>query len=134
VKHLPKIFVVDEDPVVVKSIESLLAPQGYDVKGFLSVDEFLAHHHPTQVGCVLVDFITLGVSGRELLQSLRESGSFLSTVNLSGLIVPPEYDDEANEPAMLRDKPYEAATLHTMIADGVAGSFRRRAEQYRRGG
>jgi CheY-like chemotaxis protein len=131
VKHLPKIFVVDDDPAVMKVIEAILTPQGYDVRSFKSVEEFLAHHHPTQVGCVLVDLIMLGTSGSELLQSLHETGSLLSVVIYSGLIAPPEFDDPGLLSASLLEMQYEAATLVTMVADGVAGSFRRRGDRHR---
>jgi FixJ family two-component response regulator len=131
VKHLPKIFVVDDDPAVMKSIEAILAPPGYDVKYFRTADEFLAHHHPTQVGCVLVDLMMLGMSGVELLQCLQETGSFLSVVIFSGLVEPLEVDDPASVLARLVDKPYETATLRMMVADAVSGSFRRRAERHR---
>jgi CheY-like chemotaxis protein len=131
VKHLPKIFIVDDNPAVMKVIEAILTPHGYDVRYFKSVEGFLAHHHPTQVGCVLIDLLLLGTSGSELLQCLQETGSLLSVVIISGLIAPPEFDDPELLSASLLEFQYEAATLVTMVVDGVAGSFRRRAERHR---
>src|SRR5262245_9474990 len=83
VKLLPKVFVVNDDPAVSKSIEALLTAQSYDVKCFASADEFLAQHEPKQVGCVVVDLSTLGPGGSELIQHLHETRSLLSVVIIS---------------------------------------------------
>jgi FixJ family two-component response regulator len=131
VKHLPKIFVVDRDPAVFRSLEEILTPNGYEVKFYPSAEKFIAQHHPTQVGCVLIDLMMAEVSGSELLQCLYETGSLLAVVNISGLFEPAEFGS-GNAAALLFDKPYEVSTLLTMVGDAVSGSFRRRAERHRR--
>jgi FixJ family two-component response regulator len=131
VKHLPKIFVVDRDPAVYRSLDEILAPHGYDVKFYPSAEKFMAQHHPTQVGCVVIDLMMAETSGSELLQCLHETGSLLAVVNIAGLFELAEFGT-ADATALLFDKPYEVSTLLTMVADGVAGSFRRRAERHRK--
>jgi two-component system, LuxR family, response regulator FixJ len=133
VKHLPKVFVVDEDPAIMSSLGEFLLTHEYDVRYFKSVDAFKAQHHPTQVGCVLVDMLMPGMGGSELLKFLQDSGSLLSVVIISGLIDPVPFDQEKGEFATLLEKPYEMSALLTMIADGVACSFRRRAERHQKG-
>ena len=39
-KHLAKVFVVDDDPAILSSVEALLTAQGYTVKCFASAEEF----------------------------------------------------------------------------------------------
>ena len=126
-KLLPKVFVVDDDPAVLKSLEALLTTHGYTVKGYTSAEEFLAEHHPTQVGCVLVNLLMPGLRGSELLRRLRESGSQLSVVLISGLIDTTAGQEEESASVPLIDMPYDASTLLTMVEDGVANSLRRRA-------
>jgi FixJ family two-component response regulator len=132
VKHLPKVFLIDDDSNLLKPLEDTLARQGYDVRYFSSALEFMAQHHPTQVGCVLIDMLMPGMSGSDVLRFLQESRSLLSVVIISGLIDPIAFGEQSKSVALL-EKPFELSTLLTMIEDGIAGSFRRRAER-RRGG
>ncbi len=128
-KHLPKVFVVDYDSAVLHAIETLLNGQGYQVSCFESAEQFIAHHHPTQVGCVLIDLLMPGVDGRALLRRLQESRSVLSVVIISGLVDSPSYEQFGQGPAPILSKAYEITTLLTMVEDAVAGSIKRRAEQ-----
>lgn len=129
VKHLPKVFVVDDDAAILASVEALLSEQDYAVKCFLSAEEFLAQHHPTEVGCVLVDLLMPGMSGGELLKHLQESGSLLSVVIISGLVESAPTAELESPFVPLLEKPYEVSTLLKMVEDGIAGSVRRRAKK-----
>ena len=70
-KPLPKVFVVDDDPAVLSSIEALLTAQSYDVKCFASAEEFIAQHHPTHVGCVVIDLSAPGIARDTRQQTTR---------------------------------------------------------------
>jgi two-component system response regulator TtrR len=127
VKHTAKVFVIDNDPAVLASLEAILADAGYDVRCFSSTQDFLVHYHPSQVGCLLVD---LKVPGSELLERLQEAGSLLSVVIISGLVDSARQTGKA--PAIpILIKPFEASTLLTMVEDAIAGSVRRRAKSVR---
>jgi FixJ family two-component response regulator len=133
VKHLPKVFIVDDETAVLKSLDAVLSPHGYEVAYFRSAQEFLAQHHPTQVGCVLIDLLMPGMGGSEVLRHLQDSGSLLSVIIISGLIDPRAFESRETAWITMLEKPYELSTLLTMIEDGIAGSFRRRAERHRSG-
>jgi FixJ family two-component response regulator len=92
----------------------------------------MSQHHPTQVGCVLIDLLLPGMSGSDVLRFLQESRSLLSVVIISGLIDPLAMEEESESVALL-EKPFKISALLTMIEDGIAGSFRRRAERHRGG-
>ena len=124
-KQLPKVFVVDDDPAVLSSIEALLTAQSYDVQCFASAEEFIAQHHPTQVGCVVIDLSTPGMGGSELMRHLQETRSLLSVVIISGLIDSAVSHQHEQEPVPIFAKPYEVWTLLTMIEDAIAGSLKR---------
>lgn len=130
-KRSRKVFVVDDDSAVLMSLQAILTGQGYAVECFTSAEEFLAQHHPTQVGCVLVDLLMPGMGGGELLRRLRESGSLLSVVIVTGLFDVASFDVQEDHSELLLEKPYEVSTLLTMVEDGIAGSVRRRAKQAR---
>jgi FixJ family two-component response regulator len=131
VKHLPKVFLID-DSGQLHSLVEVLARREYNVLYFTSSLEFMSQHHPTEVGCVLIDLVSTEASGNDVLRFLQESGSLLSVVIISGLIDPAALEEESESVAVL-EKPFMVSTLLTMIDDGIAGSFRRRAER-RRGG
>jgi two-component system response regulator TtrR len=134
VKHfLPKVFVVDDDPAVLNSTEALLAAQGYAVKCFTSAEEFLKQHHPTQVGCILIDLWMPGMGGSELLRRLKESRSLLSIIVISGMLDSAALDEQEKASVPVLAKPYDLPTFLTMIEDGIADSVRRRSEQLRGG-
>jgi FixJ family two-component response regulator len=74
-----------------------------------------------------------GLGGSEVLRHLQDSGSLLSVIIISGLIDPRAFENRENAWISMLEKPYEVSTLLAMIEDGIAGSFRRRAERHRRG-
>jgi len=134
VKHQPKVYVIDDDLAVLQSLQALLIAHGYEVHCFTDAEQFKAQYHPTQVGCVLIDLLIPGLGGSEILKFLQKTGSLLSVVVTSGPIETDAFQEEHDESFLLLEKPYEVSTLLTMIADGVAGSFRRRAERHRTDG
>ena len=124
-KPLPKVFVVDDDPAVLSSIEALLTAQSYDVKCFASAEEFIAQHDPTHVGCVVIDLSTAATDGGELIRHLHETQSLLSVVIISGLIDSAIPRPHGTEPAPIVAKACEVWILLTMIEDAIAGSLKR---------
>jgi two-component system response regulator TtrR len=131
VKHLAKVFVVDDDPAILGSIEVLLTVEGYTVKCFATAEEFIAQHHPTQVGCVLIDLWLPGIGGSELLRHLRETRSLLSVIIISGLIDSAVLDECEKESVPVLAKPYDEQTFLKLVEYGIADSVDRRVEQLR---
>ena len=130
VKHLPKVFIVDEDSAVSDSVKSLLAAQSYDVTCFTSAEEFIAQHAPGQDDCVVVDLSRPGIGGSELMRHLQETRSLLSVLLLARLIdeaVPHSTESMAvpcpaeTRPVPMLAKPYEVWNLLRMI-EGVIGT------------
>jgi FixJ family two-component response regulator len=125
VKPLPKVFVVDGDPAVLRWIEDLLTAQSYDVSCFASAEKFIAQHQPTQVGCVLINLSAAGLGGSELIRHLHETRSLLSVVITTGLFdcAVRHLDEKQSMPTLV--KAYELWVLLTMIEDAIAGSLKR---------
>jgi FixJ family two-component response regulator len=132
VKYSAKVYVIDQDKSLLNLTEQLLEEHGYDVKCFTSVDSFIAQHHPTQVGCVLIDLMMPDLASTDLLSFLRESKSLLSAIVLTSLIDPATSPNFTNSSICLLKKPYEVQALLDTLSEGVAKSVHRRAE--RRGG
>ena len=67
------VFVVDDDPGVVKALARLLRANGYAVQTFTSPQEFLGKHNPSIPGCALLDVSMPGIDGLELQRALAAS-------------------------------------------------------------
>lgn len=79
-----KIFIVDDDDAVRDSLQALLEAKGYAAETFASAESFLAAYRPGQGGCALVDLRMPGMDGLALLDRLREGGSALQVVMVTG--------------------------------------------------
>jgi FixJ family two-component response regulator len=77
------VFVVDDDPSVLRAIARLLRLE-FLVQPYDSPWSFLDAVHPETPGCILLDLAMPGVSGLELQERLLASGCMQPVVFLSG--------------------------------------------------
>ena len=80
----PTVFVVDDDPAVLKSLSRLLRSARLDVVTFSSPREFLERHDPSAPGCLVLDVAMPGLNGLELQEALTAKGSELPIIFLTG--------------------------------------------------
>lgn len=80
----PTIFLVDDDPSVLKALDRLLRSAGYCVEAFACPQAFLSSYDPEQAGCLLLDLTMPGMSGMDVQQRLSEAGASLPIVFLTG--------------------------------------------------
>lgn len=78
------VYVVDDDKAVLRALGALLLSQGYSVQTFASGEAFLEVAKLQQAGCVVLDLRMPGMSGLQVFEQLRRSGSFLTVLFLSG--------------------------------------------------
>jgi FixJ family two-component response regulator len=81
---LATVFIVDDDPAVLKSLARLLRSARLDVATFNSPREFLEQHDPRAPGCLALDVAMPGLNGLELQEALAAKGSELPIVFLTG--------------------------------------------------
>ena len=129
-KQPPRVFVVDDRPSVLDSLEAVFKSHGYDIQCISSAAEFIAEQNSDQVGCVVIDPL-MSADGHSVLKWLHQSGSLMSIVLVSGLIGLVDYSHQAPAPR-IAEKPHEIWALLTMVADGLAGSLSRKAIRDRR--
>lgn len=82
--HSPTVFVVDDDPAVLHSLQTLLDSQGLRSECFSSAEEFLESVDAQSPGCLVADLRMPGVTGLQLLQHLAEKRQGRPTVVISG--------------------------------------------------
>ncbi len=66
----PAVYVVDDDPALLRLIRKLLETSGHRVETFSSAAEFLAGSNPDRAGCLVLDVRMPGMSGLALQQRL----------------------------------------------------------------
>ena len=84
---LPKrklVFVVDDDPGMLRGIHRLLREHGYDSVLFTSADAFQKHHDFEQAICVILDIHLSDDSGIELRHRLKAAGILLPVIYMTG--------------------------------------------------
>jgi FixJ family two-component response regulator len=80
----PTVFIVDDDPAVLKSLSRLLRSADLAVAAFSSPRDFLARHDPDLPGCLVLDVAMPGLNGLELQQALVARGHELAIIFLTG--------------------------------------------------
>jgi FixJ family two-component response regulator len=80
----PTVFLVDDDPGVLKGMSRLLRARGYDVRSYASPQAFLAGHDSAVPGCAVLDVAMPGLDGLALQQALTDSGVHRPVIFLTG--------------------------------------------------
>jgi FixJ family two-component response regulator len=78
------VFVVDDDVSFLRAVSRLLRASGFRVVIHNSAAEFLAELRPDLTGCVITDLMMPGMDGMALQEALRQAGSTLPLVFLTG--------------------------------------------------
>jgi FixJ family two-component response regulator len=77
-------FVIDDDPSMRRSLDSLLRSVGLDVHLFSSAQEFMHAERPDAPGCLVLDVRLPGMSGLAFQQELVERDVALPIIFLTG--------------------------------------------------
>lgn len=80
----PRVFVVDDDPSVRMALARLIGAAGHTVETFGSAREFLDKHCHMEAGCLVLDLRMPDLDGLELLDILRNAGSVMPVVFMTG--------------------------------------------------
>ena len=78
------VFLVDDDPGVLKALSRLLHTKGYDVRAYTSPQEFLAQHDATVCGCAVLDVAMPGLDGLALQQALTSGDAPRPVIFITG--------------------------------------------------
>ena len=89
VQEEPTVFVVDDDPSVLRSLQRLLRSAGWATETYDSAEEFLRARDPAAAGCVILDLAMPDIDGLEVQRRLVEAGLPLPIIFLTGRSDPP---------------------------------------------
>jgi len=80
----PTVFLVDDDPAVVKALRTLVESIDLKVESYGSTDDFLEAYRPSRPGCLVLDLRMPGIDGLELQGKLAADGISLPIVFITG--------------------------------------------------
>jgi FixJ family two-component response regulator len=80
----PTIFIVDDDPSVRDSMKLMLESVGFDVKPFVSAQDFLNVNLKEGPGCLILDVRMPGMSGLDLQEKLVSAKTPLPVIFITG--------------------------------------------------
>lgn len=83
-KHDSIVYVIDDDPAIRASLQSLFASVGYAVQAFASADEFTAAPRLEVPACLVLDVRLKGRSGLEFQRDLARHDDDLPIIFISG--------------------------------------------------
>lgn len=80
----PTIFLVDDDPSVLRGLSRLLRADGWSSATFASAEDFLNQFDPAAPGCLVLDVSLPMANGLELQRTLSHKGCLLPIIFLTG--------------------------------------------------
>jgi FixJ family two-component response regulator len=84
VQEVPTVFIVDDDPSILRSLQRLLQSAGWATQAYSSPEEFLRLRDPAAPGCLILDVSMPGLDGFATQQRLIEEGMPLPVIFLTG--------------------------------------------------
>jgi two-component system response regulator FixJ len=126
----PTVYIVDDDPAVCRSTAMMLQAHGLESRAYPSADEFLRTFDPSGPGCLLLDLRMPGMTGEELLRTLRQGGVLIPVIIVTG---------HGDVPAAVRtmrlglvdflQKPVDHDMLISTVREALSQDGRRRVEE-----
>ena len=79
-----RVYIIDDDDAVRDAMSMLLDADSIEHQCFASADEFLDYYDGSQRGCLVLDIRMHGLSGLELQAELKQLGSALPIIFMTG--------------------------------------------------
>ena len=124
----PIIFLVDDDADIRASLSRALGLRGYTVRTFASAQAFLDGYDDTVGGCLLLDYGMPNMNGLQLQKHLRDRGSRLPIIFITGHGGVPESVEAMKMGAVdFLEKPFKQSVLIEQIETALDADAKRRA-------
>ena len=78
------VFLLDDEPGMLKALARLLTAEGFTTRGFTSAKTFLDAYRAEELSCLVLDVAMPELDGLELQQRLTRAGALLPIVFLTG--------------------------------------------------
>jgi RNA polymerase sigma factor (sigma-70 family) len=78
------VYIVDDDPIIRKLLESILADENIPARSYASAELFLLEYSSANAGCILLDIMMPGMNGMELHRVISAHGNSAPVIFLTG--------------------------------------------------
>ena len=78
------VYVLDDEPEMVKALTRLLRARRFEVRGYTSVQDFLKSCRPEDTACLVLDVAMPELDGLQLQQHLTRQGIIIPIIFLTG--------------------------------------------------
>src|SRR6188508_2401828 len=124
------VFVVDDDPALLRLIRKLLESSGRKVETFASGGEFLETYKPDRAGCLVLDVRMPGMSGLALQERLANDQIALPILIITGCGDVPVAVQAMRQGAFdFIEKPFSGQMLIDRIEAALVEDSNRRRER-----
>ena len=122
------VFLVDDDADIRGSLSRALGLRGYEVKSFSSAQQFLDAYEDGISGCLILDYGMPQMDGLQLQKHLRDAGSRLPIIFITGHGGIPESVEAMKMGAVdFLEKPFKQSVLIDRIEAALETDAKQRA-------
>jgi FixJ family two-component response regulator len=126
-EHAAHIFLIDDDPAVLRALRRLFRTHGFDVEAFESPQLFLDHPRPDGPSCLILDMRMPELSGLDVQQMVKGRGDDIPIVFLSGASDVPKTAQAMRSGALdFLVKPADEAQLLDAVTRALARDVQQR--------
>jgi FixJ family two-component response regulator len=126
----PTVFVIDDDPSVLKSLGRLLKSLGFDTETFASAELFLARKHYEGAGCIVLDVRMPGLSGMDLQDELSKADYSMPIIFITGHgNIPMSVQAMKKGAVNFLAKPFDDEELLQAVREAIEKDRRAKAER-----
>ncbi len=112
----PHILIVDDEEAILDMLVDVLSILGYKSTGVQSAEQALAVCASTTIDLVITDVVMPGMSGLELLRTLKQERSTLPVVIIAAFSAPEEVREMlALGAAGVLSKPFEISEIEPLL-------------------
>src|SRR6185437_1462211 len=79
------VFLLDDDPAVLKAVGRLLQAAGFAIKTYCSAEAFVSEHDASTPGCLVLDLLMPGLNGLGVQEALALRGIDRPIIFLTGV-------------------------------------------------
>ncbi len=106
------VFVIDDDPGVLRSLKRLLKQHGYDCRLFETAEHIESHPDLEDAVCVVLDINLADASGIDVRYHLKAAGIFVPVIYITGRDSPAVRERAMNSGCIAYlTKPFSAMSL-----------------------
>jgi FixJ family two-component response regulator len=126
----PRVFVIDDDASVRKSLTRLLHSYGFEVESFASAEYFLQREPFEEIGCIILDIRMPGMSGMVLQEKLSHINNVLPIIFITGHGDIPTSVQAMKKGAIdFLTKPFDDKGLLQAIQSAIEKNIKAKADQ-----